>query len=255
MAGVVLAALDLFLWIGPRLGFRPLIESLAAQLPAQGLPLDMGAMLDLYAARLNHFSYLSVSLMGVPALMSGLTPEKTPIQPLVIERAGWGEWGGYLALFTLGGLLLAALYYSLIAYALRRMGRDGGGNRHASPAPDSPDRPDMVSLAWAGVAVSGLRGCRHFPGSAYFRIVALINQTMATFVLMGAMVFIVWLIMFFSYTPQGMALNPAGFVQTIVESVRLFRANLPASLGLRSVVTWPGGCWISSCCRSIPAHG
>ena len=230
-------ALDLFLWIGPRLSFRPLIESLAAQLPAQGLPLDMGAMLDLYAARLNHFSYLSVSLMGVPALMSGLTPEKTPIQPLVIERAGWGEWGGYLALFTLGGLLLAALYYSLIAYALRRTAATAAGIAMPPPRLTRRTGRTWFRLLGLGLLFLAFVVAVTFPAALISGFVALINQTMATFVLMGAMVFIVWLIMFFSYTPQGMALNPAGFVQTIVESVRLFRANLPASLGLLFVVT------------------
>ena len=119
---LVPALLDLFLWIGPRLSFRPLLESLATQLPPQAMPLDLAPLLDTYAARLNHFSYLSVPLLGVPALMTGLTPEKTPIQPLILERSGIGEWFGYFLLFTLGGLLLAAIYYSLIASALRRAG-------------------------------------------------------------------------------------------------------------------------------------
>ena len=106
---IVPAILDLFLWIGPRLSFRPLIESLAGQLPPQAMPLDLAPLLDMYAARLNHFTYLSVPLLGVPALMTGLTPEKTPIQPLIIERSGMGEWFGYFLLFVLGGLLLAAI--------------------------------------------------------------------------------------------------------------------------------------------------
>ena len=231
------AALDLFLWIGPRLSFRPLIESLAAQVPVQELPLDMGAMLDLYAARLNHFSYLSVSLVGVPALMNGLTPEKTPIQPLIIERAGWGEWSGYLVVFTLGGLLLAALYYSLIAYAMRRAGAAAAGT--TMPAPRLARRTTWTWLRLLGLGLLFLAFVVviTFPVALLSGFVALISQTLATLVLMGAMVLIVWLIMFFSYTPQGMALNPAGFMQSILESVRLFRANLPASLGLLFVVT------------------
>ena len=231
------AALDLFLWIGPRLSFRPLIESLAAQLPVQDLPLDMGAMLDLYADRLNHFSYLSVSLVGVPALMSGLTPEKTPIQPQMIERAGWGEWGGYLALFTLGGLLLAAVYYSLIAYAMRRAGAAATGM--AMPAPRLTRRTirTWLRLLGLGLLFLAFMVIVIFPAALLSGFVALISQTLATVVLMGAMVFIIWLIMFFSYTPQGVTLNPAGFMQSIFESVRLFRANLPASLGLLFVVT------------------
>lgn len=234
---IIPAALDLFLWIGPRLSFRPLIESLAAQMPVQELPLDMTSLLELYAARLNHFSYLSVSLVGVPALMNGLTPEKTPIQPLIIERAGWGEWGGYLILFTLGGLLLAAVYYSLIAYTLRRAGAAAAGT--AMPPARLARRTTRTWLRLLGLGLLFIAFVTvvTFPVALLSGFVALISQTLATFVLMGALVLVIWLIMFFSYTPQGMTLHPGGFMQAILESVRLFRANLPASLGLLFVVT------------------
>ena len=45
-----------------------------------------------------------------------------------------------------------------------------------------------------------------------------------------------WLLMFLSYTPQGMLLNPRRFPFAIADSVRLFRHNLPAALGLLAVV-------------------
>ena len=234
---IIPALLDLFLWIGPRLSFRPLIESLATQMPVQGMPVDMGALLDLYATRLNHFTYLSVSLVGVPTLMNGLTPEKVPVQPLVIERAGYGEWFGYLLLFTVGGLLLAAVYYSLIAYTMRRVGASAAG----TPMP--PLRLlrrttrtwsrllGLTALFLAFVLVITV------PVALLAGFVSLLSQTLATLVLMGALVLIIWLVMFFSYTPQGMTLNPSGFMTAMAESVRLFRANLPASLGLLFIVT------------------
>ena len=234
---IIPALLDLFLWIGPRLSFRPLIESLATQMPVQGMPVDMGALLDLYATRLNHFTYLSVSLVGVPTLMNELTPEKVPVQPLVIERAGYGEWFGYLLLFTVGGLLLAAVYYSLIAYTMRRVGASAAG----TPMP--PLRLlrrttrtwsrllGLTALFLAFVLVITV------PVALLAGFVSLLSQTLATLVLMGALVLIIWLVMFFSYTPQGMTLNPSGFMTAMAESVRLFRANLPASLGLLFIVT------------------
>ena len=234
---IIPALLDLFLWIGPRLSFRPLIESLATQMPVQGMPVDMGALLDLYATRLNHFTYLSVSLVGVPTLMNGLTPEKVPVQPLVIERAGYGEWFGYLLLFTVGGLLLAAVYYSLIAYTMRRVGASAAG----TPMP--PLRLlrrttrtwsrllGLTALFLAFVLVITV------PVALLAGFVSLLSQTLATLVLMGALVLIIWLVMFFSYTPQGMTLNPSGFMTAMAESVRVFRGHLPASLGLLFIVT------------------
>lgn len=234
---VIPAVLDLFLWIGPRLSFRPLIESLAAQMPEQALLMDMGPMLETFAARLNHFTYLSVSLMGVPALMTGLTPEKTPLQPQIIERAGWGEWFGYMALFTVAGLLLAAIYYSLIAYVLRRTGAAAAGTK--MPPLHIGRRTlrtwlrllGLVALFLAFVVVVT------FPVALLAGVVSLLSQMLATVLLMGAAVFVIWIVMFLGYTPQGMTLNPRGFLPSLVESVNLFRANLPSSLGLLFLVT------------------
>lgn len=233
------AVLDLFLWIGPRLSFRPLIESLAAQMPEQALLIDPKPLLEAFAGRLNHFTYLSVSLLGVPALMTGLTPEKTPIQPAIIERSGWVEWFGYLALFTLVGLLLAAVYYSLIAYALRRAGAAASGTTTAFTPLRFFWRAGRTWLRLIGLTALFLAivAIITLPVALLAGFMSLISPALATFFLMGAMIFIIWIVMFLSYTPQGMALNPRGFLPSFAESVRLFRANLPASLGLIFAVT------------------
>lgn len=47
---------------------------------------------------------------------------------------------------------------------------------------------------------------------------------------------IIWVTMFLSYAPQGMTLNPRPFIHAFFESVLLFRANLPTSLGLLFIV-------------------
>ncbi len=234
---LVPALLDLFLWIGPRLSFRPLLESLATQLPPQAMPLDLAPLLDTYAARLNHFSYLSVPLLGVPALMTGLTPEKTPIQPLILERSGIGEWFGYFLLFTLGGLLLAAIYYSLIAYALRRAGASAAGT--TLPPTHLGRRTVRTWLRLTGLSLLFLAFLVvvAIPTSIVVGIASLLSQALSILILMGVLVLIIWIVMFLSYTPQGMTLNPGRFAASLVESVRLFRANLPASLGLLFVVT------------------
>lgn len=231
---VIPAVLDLFLWIGPRLSFRPLIESLAAQMPEQALLLDPAPLLEAMATRLNHFTYLSVSMLGVPALMTGLTPEKTPIQPAIIVRDGLGEWFGYLVLFTLAGLLLSALYYCLIVYALRRMN---------APAPFNPLgfalRTSRTWLRLVGLAVLFIAVVLAviFPVALLAGFLSLINQSFATVFLMGGLLLLVWIAMFLSYTPQGMTLNPHSLPHALVESVGIFRRNLPASLGLLIIIT------------------
>jgi len=134
------------------------------------------------------------------------------------------------------GLLLAAIYYSLIAYALRRSGVSGGS---ATLDPFRfVRRTGHIWLRLLGLTALfvGLALLIVLPVSLLAAFIALISQTLAVFVLMGAIVLLIWIAMFFGYAPQGMALNPRGFLPALGESVRLFRANLPASLGLLFVV-------------------
>ncbi|HEY1408294.1 MAG TPA: hypothetical protein VF434_05085 [Promineifilum sp.] len=234
---VIPAILDVFLWIGPRLSFRPLIESLSAQLPPQPMLVDVMPLLEMFATRLNHFTYLSVSLLGVPALMTGLSPERTPIQPIIIERSGWGEWFGFAALFTLGGLLLAAVYFCLIAYALRRSGPAAG-----VAAPFSAARfiaraaRTWLRLAGLAVLLLILVIVIVFPVAIVAGFASLLSQAIGTFVAFGGVILLIWLLMFFSYTPQGLTLNPRKFLPALGESVLIFRNNLPQSLNLLIVV-------------------
>ena len=242
---VIPAALDLFLWIGPRLSFRALIEQLLttslAQLPAGMLALDSDALMAA-AGQINHFTYLSVSLLGVPALMAGPMPEKTPIVPAVIEGGGLGAWLGWLVVFTLGGLLLTAVFYNLIAYAMRRSLMATAAAAPAAMPPLGPARfvrrtvhtwlrlVALLALAIVLMLVITI------PIALLAGFLTLLSQAIAVFVLFGAVVLIMWLLMFLSYTPQGMLLNPRRFPFVIADSVRLFQRNLPAALGLLAVV-------------------
>lgn len=233
------AALDFFFWLGPRMSFRGLIESIAAQMPEQALLMDPAPLLEAFAGRLNHFTYLSVSLMGVPALMAGLTPEKTPVEPVVFERAGLGEWFGYLVLFTIAGLLLTAVYYCLIAYAMRRAGASVAGTTAGFSISRFVTRSGRTWLRLIGLAVLfiALVLVIIFPVALLAGFLSLISQGIATVFLMGGLLLMIWIVMFMSYTPQGMTLNPRTLPQAFIESVRLFRENLPTSLGLLFAVT------------------
>ena len=235
---VIPAALDFFLWIGPRLSFRTLLEGLittsVAQLPADVLTIDTAPLLEA-AGRLNHFAYLSVSLLGVPALMTGPTPDKTPITPAVIAGGGLGQWLGLLVLFTVAGLLLTALFYSLIAYALRRSLN--------TPLPPLGlgrflARTTLTWLRLLGllILVIVLVVVVTFPMALLAGFLTLFSQTFGVVVMFAAIVLVMWLLMFLSYTPQGMLLNPHPFFAVLLDSVRLFRQNFPSALGLLAVV-------------------
>jgi len=220
------------------LSFRAFLQDVIttslAQLPAGVLTIDVAPLMEA-AGRINHFRYLSVLLLGLPTLMAGPIPDKTPITPAVIDGGGSGAWLGLLVLFTLVGLLLTAIFYNLIAYALRR----------AMAAPLPPFGPSrfvgrtvhtwlrlVALLALLLVLVLVIT----IPVALLAGFLTLLSQTFGVFVIFGAFVLILWLIMFLSYTPQGMLLNPRPFFTVVADSVRLFQRNLPAAMGLLAVV-------------------
>lgn len=108
--------LDLFYWLGPRLKITQIVGRSAELLSSEPALADIVEnMLDI-APRINLFTWLSV--IGVPTLMGGAIPERTPLKPATFEYGGEYSW--MLILLSLGfiGLGLTALYLELIGLSL-----------------------------------------------------------------------------------------------------------------------------------------
>ncbi|MCL4867625.1 MAG: hypothetical protein KJ063_01540 [Anaerolineae bacterium] len=119
--------LDSFFWVGPRLGVRPLLEAFLQMVLEQAAATGQtqsnidaftGAAEQL-ANSLNLFTNLTLPIIGVPTLMDGLAPEKTPLSPLVIELTNIWLVLLLFMLFTGAGILLSAIYYTLVAQVVR----------------------------------------------------------------------------------------------------------------------------------------
>lgn len=106
--------LDLFLWFGPHLGMKTLLQGLMNQLgQVNGLK-----GLDLNALQVNLFMFLRSYPVGIPSLMAAWQPVNTPLGvSRVTEVSSPGTlilvWSGA----TILGLLLGALYFALVARA------------------------------------------------------------------------------------------------------------------------------------------
>ncbi|MEZ4517835.1 MAG: hypothetical protein R3C44_13790 [Chloroflexota bacterium] len=229
--------LDVFLWLGPRLSFSPLVQQLLDQLPVDAAIMDPRPMLDLISTRTNMFTYLSVPLVGVPILMTGLTPEQTPTAPLTVDVANWGSWVGLLIGLTIVGLLLGAIYSTLIASVVVRS--EDETVEHSSA--NIGALLQWIGRTWLRFGLLALLFLVVFllivlPISFIGAFVALISQILATFILFAAPVILLWVAVFLSYTPQGMTLNRKSFFPSLADSVRLFQANLLPALSLLLVV-------------------
>jgi hypothetical protein len=100
-------ALDLFYWLGPRLSFQQLVEQLVSfwQQETLLMGIDADMLLEL-APRTNLFTSLSLPVIGVPAFVVGLVPERTPFPTQIVELESFWTWALHRPPF----LVLAAAY-------------------------------------------------------------------------------------------------------------------------------------------------
>lgn len=221
------ALLDIFYWLGPRLSIRPLIEEAMRFWSVYPSLKEATDQILAMAPRTNLFSSLSVPLIGVPALMAQLAPEKTPLTPQVVELTSSLAALGILVGLTVVGLLLTAVYLNLIAYVVLRQ----------DPTITVSYRQwgQRVLVVWArllliATAFVTLVVLVFFPLSIISLIVAFLSP-MASIILLflGQMLF-VWLVIMLVFLPQGLTLNGRNLLRSAVESFQLVRLNLLSTM-------------------------
>lgn len=111
--------LDLIYWLGPRLSIEDLARKAAEVFQAEQSLVDLSEQLVQLSAGVNLVTALSIPLIGVPALMNGPIPDKTPISASVHQIGGTFQWILLFLVFSLIGLTLTALYLSLISISIK----------------------------------------------------------------------------------------------------------------------------------------
>lgn len=224
------ATLDIFYWLGPRLSFQALIEQLLEMLPAEAEVLDLASQLVEVAPQTNLFTTLSVQLIGVPALMAGLAPETTPLTTQNFEVNSWSAWLGLFMIFSLVGLLLTSLFYTLIAAAVSKQ---------------TPEMNQLTAGQWGKRVLSSwlrLIGLAlifllivmilYIPLIIVGTILFMINSTIGSIALLVGPFLIAWVVIALSMAPYGIILNGRPLLRSVVESVRLVQTHLPSVIYL-----------------------
>lgn len=222
--------LDLFLWFGPHLRMRSLIEGfLDSMLAMQGMDAPelsnfanfSQEFWSLIAERLNLFSLLRTYPVGVPSLMAGSQPIETPtglplswdLSSVLIVVLAWGA-------LTVVGLLVGTLYYALVAdVALDR----------------SIELPDMLNgyprlvlqvvllaLFWVTLLFALM-----IPGSCFISLVTLTGLPFAQFALFLFGGFVIWVFFPLLFSAHGIFVARAQMWRSVRSSFRLTRLTLP----------------------------
>jgi hypothetical protein len=223
--------LDVFLWLGPRLSLRFLIERLMTFWPqGVGLAAAREQFLAL-AGQTNLFSALSVPFVGIPALMAGLAPQKTPLATRSLEMNNLAQVLLLFVAFTLLGLLLTAVYFDLVAWTVRRQRHEGQWMndafwrgafwRHVS-------RTWFRLLGLAAIFCLGLL-LLYIILLPVVLLLSLLGGGLGG-VLFFLQLVVAWLLIYLSFTPQGMTLHDRPVMPALIESVRLVQRNLGSTL-------------------------
>ncbi|MBE2223246.1 MAG: hypothetical protein IAF02_17015 [Anaerolineae bacterium] len=230
---IVPVLIDAFLWLGPRLSSRPIIEQLVSLLPQDPALSDISAQMLELAPRTNLFTSLSVPFIGIPVFMIGATPENTPLPVQVTELANPMVWLGLFLLFTLIGVLITAVYFTLIAQVIRL--QDG---QLALTVPQFIKRATTtwLKLLGLGIIITIIGLILSIPLMIVAFVAALFSQLLATMVLMIGPVLIIWLLIFTYFVPHDLSLFGHQLQLAVITSTQLVRLYFSPVLGMLIVI-------------------
>ncbi len=230
-------ALDLFLWLGPRLSIKPIaallvqsLDQLAAYSTDPQAPQQMSALRSFFTDlgnQYNLFSVLSTSPLGVPSLMAGRMPESVPAGvPITV----WPVTSPFFhldlfILFSLVGLFLGAVYFNCIAQQIRATHLD---LRQLFQQVWG----DWVRLAvFAVLAVLAL-ALALVPVWIVGALVAMLWAPAGLLIILATISIVMWGVFYLGFTVPAMILQRRGLFGGIWDSLRVAQWSLPSTVSL-----------------------
>jgi hypothetical protein len=222
---VVPVALDLFLWLGTRLGAQVFMDEMVSFWQQENALLALDpAIIEQFMSlttRTNLFATLSVPMIGVPTFMSGITPELTPIKTAVFEVNSIIVVVLSIILLSVIGLFITAVYYNLIAYVLRRnMGDD-------MPLPTLIARigQSWLLLLLLGVLLAIALFILYIPMILLATGLAAINPVLGGAAAVFAPILLFSIVLQFIFVPHGLILHDRPLGNAMVESSLILRKH------------------------------
>jgi len=221
-------ALDLFLWLGPRLGMEKLFHSIQADVMALwragGVSAeDIQRIMEWYDAMLpkvNLFWMLRTIPIGISSLNLGRDMAHTPLgSPSILQVASDGGLLGWMFGLTLIGWIGGGLYFRQVAWL--SMHNDANG---AVPVGRAITQTVLLSVVWAGIAA--------IVGIPLFLVLSLLLQLNAVVAQVSILFFSflsMWLVVPFFFWPHGLFVNKQNAFASMFSSLKMARFTLPTS--------------------------
>ena len=223
-------ALDLFLWLGPRLSIRPVTDDFLATLAPLVEENPALELIEMAAAELNYFSTVSVTPLGVPSLMAIKLPQSTPIgTPATYMISDELLWLGLFLGLSLGGLLMGGIYMGLITQQVR----DGTPNLWrlltAMPRYWFSVVVLIIALLIAGAILA-------VPVIFAAALLSGLSAWIATLVVWIGFMLFLWLVFHLFFTIHGILLNRQPLPMAAWNSLRMVAFNSFSVMGLLALV-------------------
>jgi len=230
-------ALDLFLWFGPHLSIKPMVDrsldlmrTLMAQDPNSLKNFEVVRQgLATFGTEFNLFSMISQPLglpLGLPSLMAGRSPIVIPGgAPTIWLIDSPLEFILLFGAFGLVGLFLSALYFGGLAQQVRESKRD---------------LRQLLQHVWGdwarltALAVIGLIALffLSLPILVLSTVAALLNPIAGSIVSVLSWTVVVWIILYTGFTPHGIILQRRSLFGALWDSLRLVQWSLPSTASL-----------------------
>jgi len=219
-------ALDIFLWIGPKVSIGPVIDqmlatfqqAMAALPPMNGVDADLAQMLEMAITEMrntvghtNLLVLLGWGRLGVPGI-AGIRPID-PAVDRVVEIASYGQMVLAEVVILAVGLLIACVFLGMLAQVVRGERLDLGALAGAVP---------LYWLRTIAVLV---------PLGIGLVLVVLGSAILGPFAFL-AWALILWLLIYVSFFPQAITISGQGPWAAVWQSFNLVRHTFWSCLGL-----------------------
>ncbi len=229
---VIPVALDAFLWLGTRLGAQVFMDEMIAFWQQEealvSIEPEIIEQIAALTTRTNLFATLSIPVIGVPTFMAGITPEITPIETAVLEVNSNATVVLSIILLSVVGLFITAVYYNLIAHALRR----NMGDDMPIPALLARIGRSWLLLLLLGVLMAIGLFILYIPLILLATGLAAINPILGGAAAVFAPVLLLSILLQFIFVPHGLILHGRPLVNAMVESSLIIRKNLMGCITL-----------------------
>ena len=225
-------ALDLFLWLGPRLSLEKLFQGMMLQVFTLNgtetaevtdlLKVSQETWMELLQ-RFNLFSAFSTIPVGVPSLMNGRLPVQTPAGlPATWQMGSFSSVLVLWAAFALTGILLGTLYFKLTAQAALQ--DDIAWTHTFQHLAWSFAQVFLLTILW-GILLVALS----IPLSLVVSLVFSTGSWFGQLLLLLLAGFIVWLLLPLLFSAHGIFVNGLRFLASLRQGVRLTQVTLPGT--------------------------